>query len=290
MSSLAEPGSESAPVEVFISVPSQSLAVVRDGEVLGKFPISTSKFGIGDSFGSYQTPLGEFRIYSKVGDGLARGAVMRGRHATGEVLAANAPGRDPIVTRILWLEGCEACNEHARARGIYIHGTPEEGKLGQPASYGCIRMRSGDVVKVFDWAPMGCRVRIEDRKIGAIVHEKSAERDARIAAIRKLEQQARVAASNALVQKSPSSSIASPSTGKQEFVSLKTSAKKPAAPKSATVGEKTAHALMAGHILDYESFDKRDTIPLRGAEVRLRTDPAAEIPPSWTTLAAAPTR
>ena len=238
------------PVEVFISVPDQYLAVLRDGEVLGKFRISTSKFGIGDTYGSYQTPLGDFRIYSKVGDGLPAGSVMRGRHATGEVLAANAPGRDPIVTRILWLEGCESCNEHARARGIYIHGTPEESKLGQPASYGCIRMKSGDVVKVFDWAPVGCHVRIETRKLRAIVGEKTAAREARIAAARKSDEKAPVAS-------------------EQKVAVAKAPEKKAAPSLLAGIAGKAANKLMSGSILDYDSFNARDTVGVRGSEVRM---------------------
>ncbi|HEY5814197.1 MAG TPA: L,D-transpeptidase, partial [Terrimicrobiaceae bacterium] len=79
---------------------------------------------------------------------------------TGEILPANAPGRDPIVTRILWLEGLEAQNENAYDRYIYIHGTPEERNIGLAASYGCIRMRSNDVITLYDIVGVGAKVLI----------------------------------------------------------------------------------------------------------------------------------
>ncbi len=149
---------------VVISVAEQKLVLLRDGAFLKKYPISTSKFGVGDGFGSYKTPLGKLRVCQKVGDDLSIGAVLKERHATGEVLTPNSPGRDPIVTRILWLEGLEAQNEHARSRGIYIHGTNEESKIGQPVSYGCIRMKSKDVVEVFDAVPLDAQVSIIPEK------------------------------------------------------------------------------------------------------------------------------
>jgi hypothetical protein len=147
-------------VSIVISVPEQKLTVLRDGCLWKKFPISTSKFGIGDSYGSYKTPLGQLRVCEKIGEELAAGSVIKQRHATGEVLPANSPGRDPIVTRILWLDGLEEQNHNARSRGIYIHGTTEEGKIGKPVSYGCIRMRSQDVLEVFEEANIDTPVSI----------------------------------------------------------------------------------------------------------------------------------
>src|SRR6059058_3044227 len=84
--------------EVIVSVRDQKLAVIENGAVLAKFPISTSKFGLGDSFGSYQTPTGTLWVCNKIGDNLPPGAVIKNRAPTGEVLSVNAPGRDPIVT------------------------------------------------------------------------------------------------------------------------------------------------------------------------------------------------
>jgi hypothetical protein len=137
-------------ISVVISVAEQKLTILRDGMFWRKYPISTSKFGLGDSYGSYKTPLGKLRVCEKIGEELTPGSVIKERHATGEVLPANAPGRDPIVTRVIWLDGLEDQNHNARSRGIYIHGTTEEGKIGKPVSYGCIRMRSQDVLDVFE--------------------------------------------------------------------------------------------------------------------------------------------
>lgn len=152
-------------VEVIVSVSEQKLVVLRDGMWTHRFPVSTSKFGLGDAFGSYKTPLGRLRVCEKVGAGLPPGSVMRHRSATGEILPANARGRDPIVTRIIWLDGLDACNGNARARGIYIHGTVEEDKIGKPVSYGCIRMRSRDVLDLFEAVPIGTIVTIQQEKL-----------------------------------------------------------------------------------------------------------------------------
>jgi lipoprotein-anchoring transpeptidase ErfK/SrfK len=155
-----------APVQMFgatsivVSVPEQKLAVIENGQRVAEFPVSTSKFGVGDRPRSYATPLGMLEVAAKVGAGAPQGAVFKGQRFTGEILRPNAPGRDPIVTRILHLRGLQASNSQAFDRGIYIHGTPEERKIGRPASYGCIRMRSKDVVRVFDAVPVGTKIAI----------------------------------------------------------------------------------------------------------------------------------
>jgi hypothetical protein len=254
--------SAEGPVELLISVPDQTLAVLREGEVLGKFRVSTSKFGLGDDRGSYKTPLGEFRVCDKVGDGLAPGAVLSGRHATGEVLPPNAPGRDPIVTRILWLEGCEAANQHARARGIYIHGTAEEKRIGKPVSYGCIRMRSSDVVKVYDLTPVGSPVFIETRKLSAMTKPRLAERDARLAAERAAEKAARLAVDKAERE-----------NARAEKLLAKNVPPPVAAGASASRERKSgAAALMQGSILDFDLYQRADTIGVGGSEVQLPPD------------------
>jgi lipoprotein-anchoring transpeptidase ErfK/SrfK len=143
-----------------ISAADQQMILLRDGRPLAAYPVSTSKFGLGDTPGSNATPIGEFRIREKIGHGLPPGAVLKSRRPTGEILPVNAPGRDPIVTRILWLDGREAQNRRAYSRFIYIHGTPEESTIGTPASYGCIRMRSTDVIELFDLVGTGARVTI----------------------------------------------------------------------------------------------------------------------------------
>ncbi|HRJ71198.1 MAG TPA: L,D-transpeptidase [Terrimicrobiaceae bacterium] len=145
---------------VIVSTANQRMIVLRDGAKIAEYPVSTSKFGLGDGYGTNATPLGEMKIRRKIGDGAPLGAVFKSRKPTGEVIAVNAPGRDPIVTRILWLEGLEAGNRNAYGRFIYIHGTPEESRIGTPASYGCIRMRSRDVAELYDTVGVGARVMI----------------------------------------------------------------------------------------------------------------------------------
>lgn len=143
-----------------VSVPDQRIAILENGSPVAEFRVSTSRYGLGDRSGSYATPLGEMQIAEKLGAGAPLGAVFRNRHRTGEVLRPNAAGRDPIVTRILWLRGLESCNANAFGRNIYIHGTPVERLIGRPASYGCIRMRSRDVVQLFEMMPVGGKVAV----------------------------------------------------------------------------------------------------------------------------------
>lgn len=153
---------------ILISVPDQKLAVIDNGSIV-KFPISTSRFGLGDRPQSYATPLGALEVADKIGAGAPTGAVFKACRRTGEVLRPNAPGRDPIVTRILRLRGLQAGNSRAYDRGIYIHGTPVERAIGRPASFGCIRMKSRDVVKVFDSVPVGTRVEIVNAKLSRAI-------------------------------------------------------------------------------------------------------------------------
>lgn len=143
---------------MIVSVADQRMLVLRDGRPLAVYPVSTSKFGLSDEPGSYGTPPGTMRVRKKIGEGAPAGAVFKSRRLTGEILPVNAPGRDPIVTRILWLEGLEPRNRNAFRRFIYIHGTPEERTIGTPASYGCIRMRSADVIELFETVGRGARV------------------------------------------------------------------------------------------------------------------------------------
>jgi Uncharacterized protein conserved in bacteria len=145
---------------IVVSVPEQTLALVDGDVVRERFSISTSKFGLGDNPNSYATPLGSLEIASKVGGNAPSGAVFKSRRMTGEILAPNAAGRDPIVTRILWLRGLEQANARAYSRGIYIHGTPVEKLIGRPVSYGCIRMRSADVMRLFAAVRVGTKIEI----------------------------------------------------------------------------------------------------------------------------------
>jgi lipoprotein-anchoring transpeptidase ErfK/SrfK len=147
---------------IVISTRDQKLAVLDRGNLLATYPVSTSKFGLGDYLRSSRTPLGQFEVAKKIGDNAPLGAVFKDRVRTGEVVAPNSPGRDPIVTRILWLRGREAQNANAFGRYIYIHGTPEERLIGRPASYGCVRMRSTDVVQLYNVVGVGAAVTIVD--------------------------------------------------------------------------------------------------------------------------------
>ena len=146
--------------QVIISVRDQKLMLVQNGGKVVTYPVSTSMFGLGDSWGRMTTPLGYFAVEQKIGDNVPVGAVFHNRRLTGEVLQPNAPGRDPVITRIIWLRGLEAQNAHAYHRCIYIHGTPQEKTIGQPASYGCIRMKSSDVAELYNRVPVGALVQI----------------------------------------------------------------------------------------------------------------------------------
>ncbi|MEK0451018.1 MAG: hypothetical protein RL088_3286 [Verrucomicrobiota bacterium] len=155
-------------IQIKVSVPEQKLYVFDGTKKLASYRVSTSAFGIGDGRGTYATPLGHLEVASKVGSGAPVGTVFKGRSRTGEICPVNAKGRDPIVTRILHLRGLEKQNERAYGRGIYIHGTPDERNIGHPASYGCVRMKSRDIVRLFDMVPVGASVEITDKRIGGI--------------------------------------------------------------------------------------------------------------------------
>ena len=159
---------------IYISVPDQKLMLFqeipsetqRNKKVLrflANYPVSTSKYGVGSRDSSYATPLGKHRVAKKIGQGAAIGAKFKDRKPTGEIVPIDAPGRDPIVTRILWLDGLEAYNRNSFARYIYIHGTPEERNIGRPSSYGCIRMRSRDVVNLYNNININDLVDIQNR-------------------------------------------------------------------------------------------------------------------------------
>ena len=146
--------------QIVISTREQKLALLDRGNVMAIYPVSTSKFGLGDWPGSRYTPLGRLEIAKKIGDNAPPGAVFKDRLRTGEVVLTNSPGRDPIVTRILWLRGLEAQNARAFSRNIYIHGTPEEWRIGSAASYGCVRMRSSDIIQLYNIVGIGAAVTI----------------------------------------------------------------------------------------------------------------------------------
>jgi len=145
---------------IVISIPEQRMLVFENGTPVAQYPVSTSKFCLSDRPGSRGTPLGELEIARKIGGNAPAGAVFKNQHETGEILRPDTPGRDPIVSRILWLRGLEARNRNAFSRYIYIHGTAAEAQIGTPASFGCIRMRSADVIRLYDLVGVGTRVNI----------------------------------------------------------------------------------------------------------------------------------
>ena len=162
---IALAGAQAGGSEVFVSVPDQELALLDHGKTIARYAVSTSRFGTGDGVGTYRTPLGVMYVSAKLGDGLAPGAVLKSRVATGEVITPNAPGRDSIVARVLWLRGKEEGNRHGRERCIYIHGTAEERRIGQRVSFGCIRMRSKDVIALYSRVHIGTPVVISEKRL-----------------------------------------------------------------------------------------------------------------------------
>ena len=160
--------------QVIISIPEQRMGLLEDGAPIATYPVSTSKYGTADFPGSYGTPLGDLEIADKIGGSAPSGTVFKDRRHTGEIVSEDSPGRDPIVSRILWLKGKEPQNANAYGRYIYIHGTPEERNIGLPVSYGCIRMRSSDVIHLFGIVGIGTRVTIVDLPMSAMIPDFSA--------------------------------------------------------------------------------------------------------------------
>ncbi len=151
-----------SPSHWLISIADQRLYVLENDTVDANYLISTAKDGVGEIQGGNTTPRGWHQVSEKIGDGAAVGAVFAGRVLTGEIVAINPPVRTPVVTRILRLAGLEAANANTHDRLIYIHGSPVENLLGQPASGGCIRLSSTDVVTLYAQAQVGTRVLIQE--------------------------------------------------------------------------------------------------------------------------------
>jgi lipoprotein-anchoring transpeptidase ErfK/SrfK len=155
---------------ILISVPQQSLELVGDdGKLLRRYSVSTSRLGVGEMNGSNKTPRGRHVVRAKIGAGQPAGTVFVGRRPTGEIwsreLGEKHPGRDWMLTRLLWLSGREPGfnrlgNVDSMRRYIYIHGSPETAEMGKPGSIGCIRMRNADVIELFDLTPAGTEVEI----------------------------------------------------------------------------------------------------------------------------------
>lgn len=157
-------------MKITVHIPTQTLQLLDDaGRLLRRYPVATGKNGVGEESGSNCTPRGRHVIRAKIGAGQPANTVFVRRRPTGEVytpaLGAQQPERDWILTRILWLSGCEpgynrlgSCD--TMRRYIYIHGTPDERELGVPVSHGCVNMRNADLLELFDLVPVGTVVEV----------------------------------------------------------------------------------------------------------------------------------
>ena len=158
-------------MKIKIDAGAQQLILLNDaGAVVRRYSISTSKNGLGEKSGSYCTPRGRHIVRAKIGEGQPANAVFVERRPTGEIwtpeLAARFPERDWMLTRVLWLSGCEPGFNRLRdvdtmRRFIYIHGSPETAEMGKPGSIGCVRMHNVDIVELFELVPAYTVVEIE---------------------------------------------------------------------------------------------------------------------------------
>jgi lipoprotein-anchoring transpeptidase ErfK/SrfK len=156
-------------LKININIYHQYLDLIDNHDVIERFAVSTAYKGSGQQKGSFCTPLGRHIVRAKIGAGSPPNTVFVGRRPTGEIysaeLAARFPGRDWILTRILWLSGCEPGfnrlgDVDTMRRYIYIHGSPDGVEMGKPGSIGCIRMRNADIIRMFDLVPAGTVVDI----------------------------------------------------------------------------------------------------------------------------------
>lgn len=158
-------------ISLRVDLPSQTLDLLQDGLAVRSYPVSTGLAGAGEVYGSGCTPRGLHRVRLRIGTGCPVGTVFVGRRPTGELytpeLAAQFPGCDWILTRILWLTGLEPGRNRGGEldtlrRFIYVHGCPDSVPLGAPRSHGCIRMHNADLVELFDLTPAGTLVEIDE--------------------------------------------------------------------------------------------------------------------------------
>jgi hypothetical protein len=157
---------------IIVHVPAQRLDLYRHGARIASWPVSTSRYGVGNRENSEKTPLGVHRIAKKIGAGAPLGTLFRARRDTGRTVPIHTDDTpadgDYVTTRILWLKGIEPGVNEGKGvdsyhRFIYIHGTPEEGRIGRPFSHGCIRMRNRSVVELFRRVKIGTLVDIVDK-------------------------------------------------------------------------------------------------------------------------------
>lgn len=145
---------------IHVSIRDQQLLLQENGEPIRRYPVSTSRFGIGTEEGSFRTPIGRFRVAEKIGSNMPKGTVFVGRVPL-RPDDALPPTEDLVTSRILWLDGLDEQNANTRDRYVYIHGTKHEDKIGTAASHGCVRMRNEDVIELFEMVDEGTPVVIE---------------------------------------------------------------------------------------------------------------------------------
>ena len=157
-------------MKITVRIPAQQLELFDDtGKLLRRYAVSTGANGAGEEAGSYCTPRGRHIIRAKIGAGQPLNTVFLGRRPTGEIytpqLGAQQPGRDWMLTRLLWLSGCErgynrlgSCD--TMRRYIYIHGAPDNAEMGTPGSRGCVRIHNADLLELYDLVQMGTEVEI----------------------------------------------------------------------------------------------------------------------------------
>lgn len=151
---------------IFINIEQQQLFLIHNLKLCNTWNVSSASKGLGQAENSYQTPKGLHQISEKFGASEPLGMRFKARQATGEIVSISTDPeyqspQDNITSRILWLDGLEqGFNDSSKSRYIYIHGTDEEGRLGKPASHGCIRMSNQGVIELFEQVDIGCLVYI----------------------------------------------------------------------------------------------------------------------------------
>ena len=154
---------------IVVNVSNQTLNAQTESGKSIEYNISSAKNGVGQEIGSECTPLGQHIVRAKIGSDKPLNTVFVGRRASGEIynetLAKKHPNRDWILTRVLWLSGCETGLNRlgtvdTMRRFIYIHGAPDSHAMGTPSSHGCIKMRNTEIVELFDRVAVGTQVNI----------------------------------------------------------------------------------------------------------------------------------
>ena len=156
--------------EILVDISQQRLFLLdSSGDLIISYPISSSSYGEGQIENSFKTPLGNHIIKEKIGADASKNIIFKERINTGRFAAIYHNDYDSeddhVTSRILWLEGTEegfnkGGNVDSFYRYIYIHGTPEEGLIGEKASHGCIRMFNQDVIELFSLVEKGTKVNI----------------------------------------------------------------------------------------------------------------------------------